>query len=98
FWASGNLAGRRHDRLHYCGVCWGRNSGVDFTLAEKSLNAGRCGAARKFHRHSELDGGVVEERPFTHSRSAGRTRAVKARWKSGLAMELRCESNGCMIV
>src|SRR5450432_3995862 len=36
-WAFGNLARRRHDRLHRCGICWRGDFGRDHPLTEKSL-------------------------------------------------------------
>src|SRR5580698_2105750 len=32
-----NLAGRRHDRVDSCGVCWRRDFDLAYPLAEKSL-------------------------------------------------------------
>ena len=34
---SRNLARRRHDRLHNCGICWRGDFGLDYPLTEKSL-------------------------------------------------------------
>src|ERR1700730_2276808 len=36
-WAFGNLARRRHDRFHRCGICWRGDFGLDYPLTEKSL-------------------------------------------------------------
>ena len=33
----GRMAGRRHDRLHHCGICWRCDFGLAYSLTEKSL-------------------------------------------------------------
>src|ERR1700682_102143 len=38
--AVGNLAGRRHDRLHHCGICGRGDFGLDYPLTEKGLREG----------------------------------------------------------
>jgi hypothetical protein len=56
----GNLVGRRHDRLHHCGIRGRSNFGLDYPLTEKILRrASHSLPAEKRKPRDRVVGGIA---------------------------------------
>src|ERR1700728_390310 len=62
-WGFGNLARRRHDRLHHCGICWCGHFGRDYSCTEESLIVELTGAY--VHDPGQC---IMKERPASGGR------------------------------
>ena len=55
FGHAGNLAGRRHDRVDCCGICWRRDFDLAYASPEKSLK----GASHSLHAEQQPVGNAL---------------------------------------